>query len=80
MKAARPAVQLCSPYQSVNIAPSLAMRSMFGRSVAHHAVVVGTDVEPADVVGHDHQDVRLAAGACWWALRCGLRLLCRGLS
>jgi hypothetical protein len=30
MNAARPAVQLCSPYQSVNIAPSLAMRSMFG--------------------------------------------------
>ena len=30
MKAARPAVQLCWPYQSVNIAPSLATRSMFG--------------------------------------------------
>ena len=30
MNAARPAVQLCWPYQSVNIAPSLAMRSMFG--------------------------------------------------
>ena len=28
MKAACPAVQLCCPYQSVNIAPSLAMRSM----------------------------------------------------
>src|SRR5262249_48092863 len=26
--------------------------------VAHDAVVVGTDVEPADIVGHDHQDVR----------------------
>jgi len=30
MKAARPAVQLCCPYQSVKIAPSLAMRSMLG--------------------------------------------------
>ena len=30
MKAARPAVQLCWPYQSVKIAPSLAMRSMLG--------------------------------------------------
>ncbi len=29
-EAARPAVQLCWPYQSVNSAPSLAMRSMFG--------------------------------------------------
>src|SRR3954454_6238151 len=29
-KAARPAVQLCSAYQSVNSAPSLAMRSMLG--------------------------------------------------
>jgi hypothetical protein len=30
MKAVRPAVKLCWPYQSVNSAPSLAMRSMFG--------------------------------------------------
>ena len=30
MKAARPAVQLCWPYQSVNSAPSLAMLSMLG--------------------------------------------------
>ena len=30
MKAARPAVQLCWPYQSVNTAPSLAIRSMLG--------------------------------------------------
>src|SRR5262245_51844532 len=30
MKAARPAVQLCCPYQSVKLHPSLAMRSMFG--------------------------------------------------
>ena len=28
--AARPAVQLCWPYQSVNTAPSLPMLSMFG--------------------------------------------------
>src|SRR5262245_40673973 len=30
MNAARPAVQLCWPYQSVNITPSFATRSMFG--------------------------------------------------
>src|SRR5262249_24716288 len=30
MNAARPAVQLCWPYQSVKLHPSLAMRSMFG--------------------------------------------------
>ena len=30
MKHARPAVQLCWPYQSVNSAPSFAMLSMFG--------------------------------------------------
>src|SRR5262249_36369028 len=30
MKDARPAVQLCCPYESVKSAPSLAMRSMFG--------------------------------------------------
>ena len=46
MNAARPAVQLCWPYQSVKSAPSFAMLSMFGRPVAHHALVVGADVEP----------------------------------
>jgi hypothetical protein len=30
MNAERPAVQLCSPYESVNRIPSSAMRSMFG--------------------------------------------------
>ena len=30
MNAARPAVQLCWPYQSVYMQPSLAIRSMFG--------------------------------------------------
>jgi hypothetical protein len=30
MNAERPAVQLCSPYQSVKRIPSSAMRSMFG--------------------------------------------------
>ena len=34
-----------------------------GRAVAHDAHVVGADVEPADVVAHDEQDVRLAARA-----------------
>ena len=33
-----------------------------GRAVAHDAHVVGADIEPADVVAHDEQDVRLAAG------------------
>ncbi|MNE43646.1 hypothetical protein D3C80_1378330 [compost metagenome] len=28
------------------------------RLVAHHALVVGADVEDADVVAEDHQDVR----------------------
>ena len=31
-----------------------------GRAVAHHAHVVGAQVESADVVAPDHQDVRLA--------------------
>ena len=31
-----------------------------GRAVAHDAVVVATDVEPADVVRHDEENVRLA--------------------
>jgi hypothetical protein len=30
MNDARPAVQLCSPYESVNRIPSSAIRSMFG--------------------------------------------------
>ena len=30
MNAERPAVQLCSPYESVKRMPSFAMRSMFG--------------------------------------------------
>jgi hypothetical protein len=29
-----------------------------GRAVAHHAAVVGADVPIADVVGHDHENVR----------------------
>ena len=58
--AARPAVQLCCPYQSVNIAPSRPIRSMFGRPVAHRPVVVDARVPPADVVAPQDQDVRLA--------------------
>ena len=34
-----------------------------GRAVAHHAVVVGADVELADVVAPDHQDVGLRGAA-----------------
>ena len=60
MKAARPAVQLCWPYQSVNSAPSLGDAVDVGRPVAHHAAVVGADVEPADVVAPDDEDVGLA--------------------
>ena len=28
----------------------------------HHSLVIGADVEPADVVAHDEDDVRLLAG------------------
>jgi hypothetical protein len=68
MKAARPAVQLCWPYQSVNSAPSLGDAVDVGRLVAHHAVVVGADVELADVVAPDDEDViatryRIAGGS-----------------
>jgi len=31
-----------------------------GRAVAHHAVVVAADVEPADVVGHDEKNIRVS--------------------
>ena len=56
---ARPAVQLAWPYQEVNIAPSLATRSMFGRWVPEcsAAARVTTEVIPADVVHHYHDDV-----------------------
>jgi hypothetical protein len=30
-----------------------------GRAIAHHPHVVGAQVEPADVIPEDHQDVRL---------------------
>ena len=43
-----------------------------GRAVAHDAQIVGADIEPADVVGHDHEDVRLAAGRSRRASRRGL--------
>ena len=33
------------------------------RAAAHHAAVVGTDVPDADVVGHDHDDVRFACSS-----------------
>jgi hypothetical protein len=52
IKVARPAVQLCWPYQSVKTAPSLPMRSIWP-AVAHHLHVAGADVEPIDVVAHD---------------------------
>jgi hypothetical protein len=32
------------------------------RLAGHDAAVVGTDVEPADVVAHDKEDVGLLAG------------------
>ncbi|MNG40164.1 hypothetical protein D3C84_1286270 [compost metagenome] len=33
-----------------------------GSFVAHHALVVGTEVKDADVVAEDHQDVRFVGG------------------
>ena len=39
------------------------------RFVSHNAVVVRAYIEPADVVSHDHWDVRLAPGGCWLCLR-----------
>ena len=50
MNAARPAVQLCWPYQSVNSCAFLRDAIDVGRAVAHDPVVVHADVEPADVV------------------------------
>ncbi|MCY1239475.1 hypothetical protein D9M72_522700 [compost metagenome] len=35
-----------------------------GRAIAHHAAVIDARIEPADIVAHDHQDVRLAAAGC----------------
>ena len=40
-----------------------------GRAVAHDPHVVGADIEPADVVAHDEQDVRLAPSRCRLCLR-----------
>jgi len=35
----------------------------------HHAAMVGPDVEPSDIVAHDHQNVRFfAVAACAWAI------------
>ena len=43
------------------------------RPAGHHAPVVGADVEPADVVAHDDDDVRLLSGSGRFALgRCVL--------
>ncbi|MCY1187179.1 hypothetical protein D9M73_281310 [compost metagenome] len=35
-----------------------------GGFVTHHALVVSTQVEDADVVAEDHQDVRFVGGLC----------------
>src|SRR5215469_17828105 len=35
-----------------------------GRLVAHHALIVGTDVPVADVISPEDQDVRLLLGEC----------------
>ena len=67
INAARPAVQLCCPYQSVKIAPSLADAVNVRRLVAHHAHVVGADVELADVITPDDEDVGfLVRRFGWW--------------
>jgi len=65
---ARPAVQLCCPYQSVNSAP----RGRCCRCWAcgsPSSVVVGADVELADVVAPDDEDVRLPGGRRLLGLR-----------
>ena len=59
MKAARPAVQLCCPYQLMNIGALFADAVDVRRLEAQHAAVVDAGVPPADVVAHDHQDVGL---------------------
>src|SRR5215470_15988507 len=43
-----------------------------GRAIAHDSKIVGADIEPADVVTHDEQDVRLTSR---WR-RCLLLCLC----
>jgi hypothetical protein len=55
-----------------------------GRAVAHDSHVVGADIEPADVVSHDEQDVGPASGGpgrCRLlrlrGLECGRRPSCR---
>ena len=62
MKAARPAVQLCWPYQSVKIAPSARDPVNIGSLIAHHALVVGTRIPVADVVSPDDDNVGLVRG------------------
>jgi hypothetical protein len=49
-------VQLFSAYASMNLVPSLAMRSSLGVR-SHYSLVVGTQVPVADVVTQDYQDV-----------------------
>jgi hypothetical protein len=49
-----------------NEAYDLVVEALFGHQnsirvpLGHHATVMGTDVEPADVVGHDEKNIRLA--------------------
>ena len=62
MNAARPAVQLCWPYQSVNIAPSFANRSMFGVRYPITPWLYALTIEPPDVIAPDDQNVGLLPG------------------
>ena len=66
MNEARPAVQLAWPYQLVKTAPSLADAvDVRGRMAERRAAAgIGTEIVPAGVVGHQHDDVRLLA----WSL------------
>ena len=58
MNEARPAVQLAWPYQQVNIAPSLAtLINVRCRMAKGRAAAITTEVDPAGVVGHQHDDV-----------------------
>jgi hypothetical protein len=58
MNAARPASAALLSVPVREHCPFLPMRSMFGVRKSHNAVIVGADVEPADVIAKDNQDVR----------------------
>src|SRR5437773_7659911 len=67
MNAARPAVQLCCPYQPVKSAPLFREWLDVRRLVAHPALIVRADIPIPDVVTPYDEDVgflRLRERAC----------------